>query len=47
VAAADEVFLTNAIRGIGWVGTFGDEGYGNIISSEIHRDSLRDHREMR
>ncbi len=33
---ADEVFLTNAIRGIRWVGRFGDTHYKNDLSGEIY-----------
>lgn len=33
---ADEVFLTNAIYGIRWVGQFGDTSYGNATSAILH-----------
>ncbi|MET0636394.1 MAG: aminotransferase class IV [Chitinophagaceae bacterium] len=33
---ADEVFLTNCIRGIRWVGRIGDEKYSYQISRQLH-----------
>ena len=33
--AADEIFLTNAIRGIRWVGSMGHKTYSNKITSAI------------
>lgn len=35
LAAADEVFLTNAIYGIKWVGSLGDTTYSNSMVREI------------
>ena len=35
---ADEVFLTNAVRGIQWVEQFGDKVFGNKISSQIVKE---------
>jgi len=32
---ADEIFLTNVIRGVQWVGTFGDRHYENKVSRKI------------
>jgi len=31
----DELFLTNAIRGIRWVGQYGDRKYGNTLSQRL------------
>lgn len=36
IMAADEVFLTNAIRHIKWVGRIGDKTYGNDIIKSIY-----------
>ncbi len=33
---ADEIFLTNAIYGIRWVGTFRDSSYGNATAAVLH-----------
>jgi branched-chain amino acid aminotransferase len=33
--AADEIFLTNAIRGISWVGGYRTKRYFNVISRRI------------
>jgi branched-chain amino acid aminotransferase len=33
--AADEVFLTNAVRGITWVGGYKTKRYFNIISRKL------------
>ncbi|NSL88512.1 aminotransferase class IV [Chitinophaga solisilvae] len=33
---ADEIFLTNAIQGIRWVGAFRDSSYGNATSAILH-----------
>ncbi|WP_167015613.1 aminotransferase class IV [Chitinophaga sp. Cy-1792] len=33
---ADEIFLTNAIYGIRWVGTFKDSSYGNATAAILH-----------
>jgi aminodeoxychorismate lyase len=35
LAAADEVFLTNAIYGIKWVGSFGNTTYSNSMVQEV------------
>jgi branched-chain amino acid aminotransferase len=37
---ADEIFLTNAIAGIRWVGQFGNREYTNKLSSKIYRDCV-------
>ncbi|MFK7946072.1 MAG: aminotransferase class IV [Saprospiraceae bacterium] len=37
LADASEIFLTNAIRGIQWVGSFRKKTYENIISKKIHK----------
>ncbi|MGX5820479.1 aminotransferase class IV [Chitinophaga lutea] len=34
--SADELFLTNAIFGIRWVGQFGDTSYGNAAAAILH-----------
>lgn len=36
IESAEEVFLTNAIRGIRWVGRFGEKIYSSRISGEIY-----------
>jgi branched-chain amino acid aminotransferase len=36
VQEADEVFLSNALRGIRWVQRSGDKNYSNEISSAIY-----------
>ena len=33
---ADELFLTNAIRGIRWVRRFGDRDYGHDFSAALN-----------
>jgi branched-chain amino acid aminotransferase len=33
---ADEIFLTNAIHGIRWVGVFRDSNYGNATATILH-----------
>ncbi|HMR84512.1 MAG TPA: aminotransferase class IV [Niabella sp.] len=38
---ADEVFLTNAIRGISPVKTFGNRNYSNIIITELFREYIQ------
>ncbi|HMG66425.1 MAG TPA: aminotransferase class IV [Chitinophagaceae bacterium] len=40
---ADEIFLTNAIRGIKWVASFGNQSYKSAITREIysHLDELQ------
>jgi branched-chain amino acid aminotransferase len=37
IETADEVFLTNAVRGIRWVGKFRYKTYGNDLTKEIYR----------
>jgi branched-chain amino acid aminotransferase len=37
---ADEVFLTNAIRGIRWVKNFGNKTYSNQLTNEIYRQCM-------
>ncbi|GAA4463077.1 aminodeoxychorismate lyase [Nemorincola caseinilytica] len=39
---ADEVFLTNAIKGIRWVRTTGDTKYGNSIIQQLYKDLFQD-----
>ncbi len=34
---ADEVFLTNAIKGIRWIGNFGEARYNNTQTKSLHR----------
>jgi branched-chain amino acid aminotransferase len=41
LAVADEVFLTNAIYGLRWVGSFGDTTYSNRIVSEIFSKTVQ------
>ena len=38
---ADEIFLTNAIRGIRWVSNFRNNTYGNELTKEIYRRFLQ------
>jgi len=38
---ADEVFLTNALFGIRWVGRIGDRSYQNILSQTLYQRHLR------
>jgi branched-chain amino acid aminotransferase len=40
--AADEVFLTNAIRGITWIGGYRTKRYFNTVSRKI-QSFLNDH----
>lgn len=37
---ADEIFLTNAISGLKWVGEFRDKQYGNTISTKIFHSTI-------
>jgi branched-chain amino acid aminotransferase len=39
---ADEVFLTNAIRGICWVKQFGNKTYGRQLTGKIYNELIRD-----
>ena len=39
--SADEVFLTNALRGIRWVASFGEARYHNRLTTAIFRDCLK------
>ena len=41
VEKADEIFLTNAINGIRWVGRFRDKIYSNIESRKIYDRFIR------
>ncbi len=38
---ADEVFLTNAISGIKWVGRFRDKQYGNQLATRLYNEYVR------
>ncbi len=38
---ADEVFLTNALFGIRWVGRVGDKSYGNQLSQQLYQSHVR------
>lgn len=38
---ASEIFLTNAISGIKWVKSFGDQQYTNTLSAHIHKQLIR------
>lgn len=38
---ADEVFLTNALFGIRWVGRIGERSYGNTVSQSLYHRHLR------
>jgi branched-chain amino acid aminotransferase len=40
---ADEIFLTNAIRGIRWVGTLDNKVYTNHISQDMFHRFLKNH----
>lgn len=41
ILSADELFLTNAVQGIRWIKQFGDKTYGNLKTSQIHRELIR------
>ncbi|MBK6937716.1 MAG: aminotransferase class IV [Chitinophagaceae bacterium] len=36
IESADEVFLTNAINGIRWVGSFGSRTYSSVVATAIY-----------
>lgn len=38
---ADEIFLTNAIKGISWVKQFRDATYGNLVTVEIYNKFVK------
>jgi branched-chain amino acid aminotransferase len=38
---AEEVFLTNALFGIRWVGRLGDTQYANLVSDRLYRGFIR------
>jgi branched-chain amino acid aminotransferase len=38
---ADEVFLTNALFGIRWVGRIGEREYGHTVSHRLFQEHLR------
>jgi len=40
IANADEVFLTNAVSGLRWVGDFKGKRYGNDVSSKIYLSTI-------
>ena len=41
ISQASEIFLTNAISGIKWVKSFGDQQYTNTLSAHIHKQLIR------
>jgi len=41
IESADEVFLSNAINGIRWVGQFGEKKYANSTTAKIYTDLIR------
>jgi branched-chain amino acid aminotransferase len=41
LAGADEVFLTNALRGIRWVRSFRGTTYGNRLAAAVHEQIIQ------
>ena len=41
LAGADEVFLTNALRGIRWVRSFRGTAYGNRLAAAVHEQIIQ------
>lgn len=41
IREADEIFLTNAVQGLKWVGKFRDNSYSNTISTKIFNTIVR------
>lgn len=41
ILSADELFLTNAVKGIRWIKQFGDKIYGNLKTRQIHRELVQ------
>lgn len=41
LAGVDEVFLTNALRGIRWVRSFRDTTYGNRLAAAVHQQIIQ------
>jgi branched-chain amino acid aminotransferase len=41
LAGADEIFLTNALRGIRWVRSFRDTTYGNRLAIAVHEQIIQ------
>ena len=41
LAAADEVFLTNAISGIRWVAQCGEKNYGHSLTTQLYHQLIR------
>jgi branched-chain amino acid aminotransferase len=39
--AADEMFLTNAVNGLRWVGEFKGKTYSNTLSSKIFHSTIQ------
>ena len=41
LAEADEIFLTNALYGLRWVGAMGNKAFGQELIRPIYRDTIR------